>query len=233
MELPPQSLRRGAEVPGTAVDRVYLDLRERIVAFDLPPGATLSRNDLASEYSVSQTPVREALQRLEQDGLIRIFPQSKTVVAPIDQEQLDETHFLRVAVECEVVRRVTVQGDIETVQRARGLVRMQEALQDDTSQMRLFDDIDRAFHLTFFESAGVAPLHAMLSRRLGHLARCQRLELPRTGKMSQIVDGHRDVVDSVASGNPEAAAHAMREHISGTIRRIASLRDDFPQYFAR
>ncbi|MDF0601962.1 GntR family transcriptional regulator [Psychromarinibacter sp. C21-152] len=216
---------------GTAADRVYEDLRTRILEFDLPPDATLSRNDLAKAYGVSQTPVREALQRLEEDGLIRIYPQSKTVVARIDEDQLKETHFLRVAIETEVVRRVALAGDAAVVKRARSYVRMQEALMDDPSQMALFYELDRGFHATLFEAVGMIPLYRMLARRLGHLARCQRLELPRSGKLSEIVHGHMAVVEGLASGDPELAAAAMRGHIGATIRRVTLLREEFPDYF--
>jgi len=217
---------------GSAADRVYSALRERIVALDLPPGATLSRGDLARQHAVSQTPVREALQRLEQDGLVRIFPQSRTVVAPIDVNQLNDSHFLRVALECEVVRKVTLAGDTGTIRHVRGLVRMQEALMGDVAQMRLFDDLDKAFHRALFDAAGVDSLSRMLTRRLGHLARCQRLELPREGKMAEILHGHVAVVEAISAGDPDRAATAMRAHISGTIRRIALLRDDHPDYFS-
>ena len=220
-----------AEGAGSTVDRVYEHLRNRIVNFDLPPDVTLSRNDLAREYGVSQTPVREASQRLDEDGLICIFPQSKTVVARIDERQLNETHFMRIAIETEVVRRVASQDNADTVKRARSLVRLQETLVGDASQVELFNDIDRAFHGTLFEAVGMVPLHRMLARRLGHLSRCQRLELPREGKMSEIVHGHIAVVEGVASGNPDLAAAAMRGHLGATIRRIATLRDEFPDYF--
>lgn len=236
MELPSAgSLRAAAprgEGGGSAADRVYDDLRARIVEFDLPPGATLARNDLAQEYGVSQTPVREALQRLEEDGLIRIFPQSRTVVAPIDEDELKETHFLRVAIETEVVRQVAVLGREDVLKRARSFVRMQEALRGDPSQMNLFNDLDRSFHACLFEAVGVLSLHRMLSRRLGHLSRCQRLELPRPGKMSEIVHGHLAMIEGIASGDPDLAASAVRGHLGATIRRISTLRDEFPDYFA-
>lgn len=220
-----------AEGGGSAADKVYEDLRSRILEFDLPPDSTLSRNDLARAYGVSQTPVREALQRLEEDGLIRIFPQSKTVVARIDEAQLNETHFLRVAIETEVVRRVALQGDMVVVKRARSYVRMQQALLNDPGQMPLFDELDRGFHAVLFEAVGMLSLHHMLVRRLGHLARCQRLELPRKGKMSEIVHGHMAVIEGLASGNPDLAAAAMRGHIGATIRRVAMLRTEYPDYF--
>ena len=97
-ELP--SFRPQPDLAGLAApDRVYSELRARILAFDLPPGTTLSRADLAEAHGVSQSPIREALQRLRDEGLVLIYPQSRTVVSRIDMRQLFETQFLRVAVE--------------------------------------------------------------------------------------------------------------------------------------
>lgn len=216
---------------GSAADRVYEDLRERILGFDLPPDSTLSRGDLAAEYGVSQTPVREALLRLEDDGLIRIYPQSRTVVARIDEQALKETHFLRVSIETEVVRRIAAQDHADTLRQARGLVRLQQTLMDDPSQFRLFYDFDVAFHRTLFDAVGMRSLHVMLGRKLGHMTRCRRLEMPREGKLSEIVHGHLAVIEGIASGNPELAAAAMRGHIGATIRRVTLLRAEFPDYF--
>lgn len=230
-----EALTKGGDPGGplTAPDRVYGDLRARIINFDLPPGTTLARSDLARTYGVSQTPVREALQRLEQDGLIRIFPQSRTVVSQIDVRQLNETLFLRVAVETEVVRRLAVSDSCEeAVRRARALVQMQQALADGGSEMDMFAELDRSFHLLLFRFVGMGSLHAMLVSRLGHLYRCQRLELPREGKMQNIVAAHLAILEALAAADPEAAAGAMRNHLSGTITRIQALRGEFPGYFS-
>lgn len=214
-----------------APDRVYTELRRRILNFDLPPGATLGRTEIATHFGVSQTPVREALQRLEQDGLVLIYPQSRTIVSRIDVRQLSETQFLRVAVETEIVRRLAGNPGGETVGRAQALVQMQRTLVDSAEQMAMFADLDRTFHRTLFEGVGVGSLHAMLTRRLGHMYRAQRLELPRKGKMQAIVDAHQAILDGIASGDAERAVEAVRDHLSGTINRIASLRNEHPEFF--
>jgi len=226
---PPAPARSGAAV--SASDLVYENLRERILNFALPPGATLARKDVAELYDVSQTPVREALQRLEQDGLVLIYPQSRTVVARIDVRQLFETQFLRVAVETEVVRRCTRKPDAEAMNRAAALLKMQRALVNDMGQPDLFTELDRDFHRTFFQAIGMDEIRNMLARRLGHLARCQRLELPQKGRAKNIVHAHQAILDGIASGDPERAASAMRVHLSGTISRVAAIRADYPDYF--
>lgn len=83
----------------SASGRIYDDLRQRILSLELPPGTNLLRTELAAKYQVSQTPLRDALQRLEQDGLVQIFPQSRTMVTRIDIPLIHEAYFLRTALE--------------------------------------------------------------------------------------------------------------------------------------
>lgn len=96
---------------GPAANRVYARLRSRIVSLELLPGAVLSRADIAKEHDVSQSPVREAIQMLEQEGLVASFPQSKTVVTKIDVEHARETQFLRLSVELEVAKTLALKNE--------------------------------------------------------------------------------------------------------------------------
>lgn len=214
-----------------APERVYAGLRDGILSFQLPPGTTLDRKELAARFGVSQTPVRDALQKLAQDGLVQIFPQSKTQVSRIDVQQLLETQFLRVATETEVVRRLTRTDATDTLRRAEAILNMQIALSEADPEMDMFSELDRRFHRTLFEGVAMAPLHTMLISRLGHLYRCQRLELPQRGKMQDIIEAHREILAGIRSGDPEKASVAMRMHLSGTIGRVESLRREHPGYF--
>lgn len=223
----PASLR---PQPG-ASERVYVGLRTRILLMELAPGAVLDRRELVQRYNVSQTPVRDALQVLAQEGLVLIFPQSRTVVAPIDVRQLSETHFLRVAVECEVVRKLALDPAPERIRRAEGILEMQRALSAANGEMGMFSDLDRTFHRELFSAVDVEPLHEMLLRRAGHLFRCIRLDLPHPGKMQRIVDAHARILADIRNGDVNAATDTMRAHLSGTIGRIELLRSEYPQYF--
>ncbi len=216
-----------------AGERVYAALRAEILDLALPPDATLSRADLAARFSVSQTPVREALQALEMDGLVMIFPQSRTVVTRIDEIALHETHFLRVAVECEVVRRLARIEGGEAPARARRILAMQNTLVGDTGQMDMFQDLDRSFHRTLFEGVGMGRVHAMVERRQGALARCQRLDLPAKGKMETIVRFHGEILDRIEARDPDGAAGAMRAHLSGSVGRVAELKAQHPAFFTQ
>ncbi|WP_108658659.1 GntR family transcriptional regulator [Acuticoccus kandeliae] len=217
---------------GSAAARVYDDLRDRIVNMEILPDTILSRAELAREYGVSQTPIREAMQRLEQDGLVRTFPQSRTVVTRIDAAELFEAHFLRTAVEIEVARQLATGAGEATLAVIEARMKMHEALVGDVDQILMFYELDRAFHEQLFIAIGHPGLHAMLTGRTGHHARARRLELPTPEHMRRVAEEHRAVVEALHARDGDAAAAAMRAHLGQTIARIEALRIRHPDAFS-
>lgn len=228
----------GADVDTASADahlpasmRVYTGLRRRIVALELPPGMTIDRSALADSYKVSQSPLREAIMRLEQEALVISYPQSRTVVTRIDPARVREEHFLRSSVESEVVRQLSEMGDMGATKKARGILRMQEALTEDVEQTALFRQLDDAFHEALFAGVDQVNLHRHIVSRWGHLTRVRSLDLPKEGKMRAVLEGHRAVLEAIEAGDGVAAGAAMRAHLSGTVERIADLRRERPDYF--
>lgn len=219
-----------APLPTTAAGRLTDVLRHRIISLELPPDTVLSRTDLARDFDVSQTPLREAIQRLEDEGLVHVFPQSRTVVTRIDTEQIAEAHFLRVAVETEALRRLAPVCEEATAARLRMIVAIQETAAE-AGDLTLFQDLDEVFHQTILSAAGQPGLHALLRARSGHLNRVRRLDLPDEGKVARILSGHRAIVDALAARDEAAALAAIREHLSQTIGRVELLRARHPDYF--
>lgn len=155
--------RVNAHVPASAL--VYSEVRSRIISLQLPPQTTLSRAELADQFNVSQSPVREAILRLEHDGLVVSYPQSRTEVTKIDVVRIREEHFLRIATECEVVRQLSRLQPSAAMAKAKGFIKMQEALVDDIEQAGLFRQLDEAFHAALFAGAGQSNLQAHVTAR--------------------------------------------------------------------
>lgn len=210
-----------ARVPSSAL--VYSEIRSRIISLQLLPETTLSRAELAEAFNVSQSPVREAILRLEQDGLVVSFPQSRTEVTKINVGRIREEHFLRVATECEVVQQLSAMHKPEAIVKAKGVVRMQEALAGDIEQIDLFKQLDDAFHASLFSAIGQSSLHAHVTARCGNLARVRSLDLPRAGKMMSVLEGHKAIIEAIEAGHGQAAANAMRSHLSGTMERLPEI----------
>ncbi len=219
--------------PGSqsAAGRTLDALRQRIITLDLPPETVLSRIELAQHYDVSQTPLREALQKLEAEGLVDIYPQSRTVVTRIDTTKMHEAHFLRLAVETEVLRRLSHECDATSLSRLKVILTLQEELSGSLAELPAFQELDEVFHQTLMAAAGQPGLHALLRSRSGHLNRVRRLDLPNEGKIRRILDGHRAIIAAIEAKDEAAALTAIRDHLSQTVSRVEALRAKYPSYF--
>lgn len=212
-----------------AAPQIVEHLRRRIVALDLPPGVLLSRADLATGFGVSQTPVRDALMRLEEEGLVLVFPQHKTIVTRVDIGHARHAHFLRRALELEVVRTLAAAGDGKLVRRLRAtIVHQRTALA--ARDYPGFTMYDQAFHQQMFEAADVPGLWEEVRRRSGHLDRLRRLHLPAEGKGDAILRDHARIVGAIAKQDPDAAQERVREHLSGTLLQVDAIRERYPDY---
>lgn len=221
--------RRRLDRSRHAAPQVLDHLRERIVALDMPPGMLLSRADLAATFGVSQTPVRDALMRLEEEGLVDVFPQHKTVVSRIDIGQARQAHFLRRAIEVEVGRTLAVNGEAALVKRLRATIARQRAALA-AGDYPDFVACDQAFHRQMYEAADVAGLWEEVRRRSGHLDRLRRLHLPAAGKGDAILRDHARIADAIGKRDAATAERRVREHLSGTLLQVDAIRARYPDY---
>lgn len=224
-------LREAPVAQGSTVMQIHEALRTRIVNFDLPPGEKLSRSQLAAEFGVSASPLREAIQHLERDGLLATFRQSRTVVTHIDPGLLRQEQFLRTGIECEVVRALAALPDRQVLRKAAAILRMQKVLIEDPDQIDLFRKLDEEFHAELFAAAGYSALHELVKRMTSQMARLRTLDLPSEGKFASVVDLHDRILAAVLDGDRDAAADAMRAHLSGTITRLPAIMAQYPDYF--
>lgn len=222
---------RGNTAHQPASAQVYETLRAQIISLELPPGERLSRSELAIQFAVSASPLREAIQRLERDGLVATYRQSRTVVTSIDPDLLQREHFLRTAVECEVVNTLAGLADKTALKKVSAIIRMQRTLLDDPDQIELFRKLDEDFHRELFEIAGQSALFQFSSERTIQMARLRSLDLPSEGKLESVVKLHEAIVETILSGDRSAATDAMRAHLSGTIARLQDIMSQHSKFF--
>lgn len=232
------------------VDQVYDDLRRRVLAFELAPDVSLSRQELSEHYGISQTPLRDAIGRLERDGLVEIYPQSKTVVTRIDVGLVRETQFMRTAFEVEIVGLLAADPDKSKIVAAGDSVdRMQWMLRRDPGGdpggdpgrgleqdpgFDAFNRLDKEFHRCLYAAADKLGLCEVVESRSGQLDRIRRLHLQmrEESKSDQVLAEHARIVAAIRASEVETARAAMRAHLSGTLSRLDVLRENFPGCFA-
>jgi DNA-binding GntR family transcriptional regulator len=211
----------------SAGEIVFNSLRRAIISLALPPGMPLSRARLAAQLGVSQTPVREALTRLQDEGLVTVVPSASTHVARIDLDNARQAHFLRMALELEVGQRLATEPSPELGARLAAQLAEQRALLG-RDGFALADD---AFHALLYDAAGISGLWALVGSRSGHLDRLRRLNLPSPGKMDTVLAEHTAIADAILARDPQAAEKALRQHFSATFSRIPAVRAQYPDYF--
>ncbi|HWK71639.1 MAG TPA: GntR family transcriptional regulator [Burkholderiaceae bacterium] len=223
--LPPLQLDRSRH----AAPQVFDKLREFIVSLDLTPGTVLSRTDLAEAFGLSQTPIRDALIRLSEEGLVDIYPQNATVVSRIDIKAARQAQFLRRSIELEIVHQLASRSDPLLISRLQSHIDVQRANRG-ADQYPQFIAADRAFHRDMHEAAGVNALWELAQRYSGHVDRLRRLHLPESGKAERVIDDHQRLVDAIAAQDPARAQDVLRQHLSGTLNQIDEICRNYPDY---
>jgi GntR family transcriptional regulator, rspAB operon transcriptional repressor len=212
-----------------AGQQVLESLREAIMSMQLAPGSALDRNQLAEQFGVSQTPVRDALMRLSEEGLVVVRPQHATLVSKIDVAAAREAHFLRRSLELEIVRDLATQAresDLDGLRTQLALQKTLAARQD----YRGFVAADKEFHRLTYVAAGMPRLWGLVQRMSGHVDRLRLLHLPTAGKTESIMRDHRAVVDAIARRDPDGAQAALRQHLSGTLASVDDIRRRHPDF---
>jgi GntR family transcriptional regulator, rspAB operon transcriptional repressor len=213
----------------SASAQIYDYLREKIVSLVFAPGTLLPRPELARFFNASLTPVRDALLRLEEDGLVDIFPQHATRVSEIDIGSARNAHFLRLALELEVARKLARENGHELRARLQSQVAMQESCWE-RQDIAGFVAADQEFHRQLFSAAKVERLWHTMRARSGNMDRLRRLHVPMTGKADAILRQHRELVDAIGTGDPALAEERVRSHLGGTLSQLNDLRAKYPHY---
>jgi DNA-binding GntR family transcriptional regulator len=214
-----------------AAPQVFERLRSTIIALELPPGSPLSRARLATQFGVSSTPIRDALMRLEEEGLVDVFPQHATVVSRIDVRLAQQAHFLRQALELEIVRMLALAEDKALAADLDRMISHQQQLAK-AGDFEAFMVADNDFHAQLYAAADKRDIWALVRSRSGHIDRLRRLHLPSPGKAQGIVRHHRLIVKAIGTGEPDQAQKHLRAHLSGTLSELANIRALHPQYLS-
>ncbi|XUM23430.1 GntR family transcriptional regulator [Bradyrhizobium oligotrophicum S58] len=228
---PVASLPERLDPSRRAAPQVFERLRDQIIALVLPPGAPLSRVALQSEFGLSSTPIRDALMRLAEEGLVEIFPQHATLVSRIDVTRAQQAQFLRQALELEIVRLLALQPTRALADELNALVTRQRRFAKD-GDLASFMLADNAFHERLYTAADKHELWTLVRSRSGHIDRLRRLHLPSPGKAQTILRHHKQIVDAIAAGRPDDAQTHLREHLTGTLSDLATIRGRWPDYLS-
>lgn len=177
------------------------------------PGTALVENDLAGQFGVSKTPVREALKALESSGLVVIRPYAGTTVRELSEDDAIAIYDMRLLLEPEAVRRSVAAGsDFSDAEHALD----RAALADDASTR---STANRDFHRALYAGCGNPLLVRTLDGLRDQTALVSASSWARTPSWEEEAREHAAILDQVRAGNAEAAAALVQRHINGFVAR--------------
>jgi GntR family transcriptional regulator, rspAB operon transcriptional repressor len=202
---------------------IYATIRQDIVSLRLKPGTRLSENELAARFGTSRAPVREALIRLVDDGLIEVRPQRGSFVSKISLKAMAQARLVREALEVAIIRRAAERGmSAEAMAMCETALEGQRAARDEPERFTQFDDM---FHRAFAVGAQLEGVWSIIEREKVQFDRVRILSLPAVTPVDVLLAQHRAILDAVLQGDPAAAEAALRLHLSEVLR----IADDLAQ----
>ena len=205
-------------------DVVFETLRDAIIKQVLKPGERLMEIQLADEMGVSRTPVREAIRKLELEGLVVMVPRKGAYVAGVSMKDIHEVYEVRAALEMLAVslaaERIT---DEELDALERQVLRESEAEANaDEHSLDNIIYIDSSFHDIIYQAAHNQRLVQFVNILQEQLQRFRAASLSRPGRSKTALEEHKQIVEALAERNGELAAKLAKEHIENAENAMIS-----------
>ena len=196
----------------------------------LEPGTDVSVQKLSERYGVSRTPVREAVVRLQQSGLVKIYPQRKTVVSKIDLRRVREEWFIRTSLESAVVDEFIHKCSELVVDTMQELVNKQKKYMD-KEYFRDFYFKDNRFHQLIFETAGEGLSWRTIEDVASHYNRIRLLYGKMSGMEQSVIDQHEKMVAASRLRDVEAMRKAVMDHSNKRLEQLKGMSKQYPHFF--
>jgi len=193
-------------------EEIAARLRARILAGELAEGTPLRQDTLAADYGVSRIPVREALRRLEAEGLVRLEQHKGAVVAGLAPAEIAELFEMRAVLEAELIRlAVPLLTPADLAEAEAALAAYEAAL--DAGQVADWGALNWRFHAALYRAAGRPQWLETVGRLNLQTDRFIRLQLALTGALDRARSDHRQILALAAAADARGAAALLRDHI--------------------
>jgi DNA-binding GntR family transcriptional regulator len=202
-----------AEAARSQSEAAYHRILDRIVSLDMPPGSVVQEARLRNELEIGRTPIREALQRLALENLVKSIPHRGTFVTDVNITDLSRITEVRIVLEPHAARLAAervVASDRESIQELLALLESGGAA-DQRELMRL----DQRVHRLVYRAARNSFLENTLERYLNLSLRLWYLVLDHEVRLREAVVEHVELLRAVLSGDGSRAEDGMRRHVIG------------------
>lgn len=207
--------------PKTSIDKIYRTLEDDLVTLRIAPGSMLSENALCQRFHVSRTPIRSVMQRLEQNGFVKIISHRGTIVTRINLEIVSELIYERVAVESAVFRDFIQICTPEKAERVRySLSIMQQMSGMEHFKMTDFMRNDLSMHSIWFSFCNKEYLWKRFTQPNPDYSRFIRLDMIEGKNVPDVLKEHQQMMDMIDARQTEGIEDLFSRHLYGGIRRM-------------
>ena len=215
---PSLAVVESAEGARSQSESAYLRIRDRIVSLDMPPGSVVHEGRLREELEIGRTPIREALQRLALENLVKSIPHRGTFVTNVNITDLARITEVRVVLESHAARLAAERLGGADRLAIRELLDVLEA--GGASDQRELMHLDQQIHRQIYKAARNSFLENTLERYLNLSLRLWYLVVDHEVRLREAVAEHVELLRAVLAGDGPRAEDGMRRHVTGFEREI-------------
>lgn len=213
-------------------DYVYNVLKENIMYSNLKPGMMLRKTEVANEFGVSRTPIREAFVKLNEDALIDVYPQSGTYISYIDLEKVDEAEYMRRILEISIIKLACEIFPEDKFSELEANLRFQELSLEQNNYINLYE-YDNQFHKMIFAGCKKINIWYAIEQVSTHLNRLRILSLSADFNRSDIIKDHELIIKAIEEREVQKAEKVMKSHINRINLDLKKIRKEYPDFFKK
>jgi DNA-binding GntR family transcriptional regulator len=203
-------------------EKVYASLGEQIISQKLRPGEAVTEMKLSRELGVSRTPVREALQRLDREGLIKLIPNKGAVVLGISEQDLIDIYKIRMRLEGLAARIAAEKKDVEFCRQLGDNIDL-TGFYMAKGDIEKVKDLDSEFHDIIYRSCESRMLGKTLSELHRYIASYRKLSLAVDGRIEKSLSEHREIYDAIVNGKADEADTLTCEHVASALENLLEI----------
>jgi len=209
---------------------VYRVMKTNIMTLQLPPGASLSEQEIATTLSVSRTPVREAFIHLAQEHLLEIVPQRGTSVSLIDLNSVEESKFLRETLEKSIIRLACKEFPADKLFDLQSFISVQELCLPGNNYLKFYE-LDELLHRTIFDGCNKGRIWGLIQQLGTHYNRVRLLNLSSGQDLGQLLEHHKNLVRAIQTRDAALGSRTITLHLNKVQIDILNLVQEHASYF--
>lgn len=219
----------------SASEYVYNCLKEEIIFLELLPGQTINEVETSNRFNVSRTPVRDAFNRLQSEGLVEVRPKFGTFVTLIDIDEISDIMYMREKLELAVIKDIKHVSKSQEVKMDVLLLQQRRILDSDLDEFQMaqkFLEADNEFHAAIFNLDNKKSIWKKIAADNPHYNRL-RLLANRENKdeLDKIYEDHTKIVKAIISKDYELLDEYYNKHIYEGIQNLAEIVNKYREYF--